>query len=300
MVRETKPTKHTIDADWSIPREELDRLVREYRGTLTDVVITPTMAVYILDNYNTGNRHMRSRHANAFAATIQRGSWLNTGEPLIFAAEGVLNNGQHRLEAIVRANTATAMDIRFGIPREAFANTDTGAKRLAGDVLSIMGSTSPFAAAAAIKLLLAYETGKLPEAYAVRIDNDQVMRGFERWPDIEATVDLTHRILARRGFTNASSNAFAFLALRQVERQTVEQFLSLVESGLAVAKNDAPRLLRERLLSDEKLRSASRAAIIERFALFIKAWIFWCNSERPKALRWSPSEGFPVMQGVLL
>jgi hypothetical protein len=257
------------------------------------------MANYILDRYNTGNRRLRVRHANNFSTTIKRGGWENTGEPVIFAQEGVLNNGQHRLEGIIRSNTSVVMDLRFGIPRKAFANTDTGAKRLAGDVLSIMGSTNPFAAAAAVKLLIAYEAG-LPDSYTTSLDNDQILHAFRRWPDVERAVDLTHAKISRRGFMNASSNAFTLLALRQVQEPTVIEFLSLVESGLTRAKNDAPRLLRERLLTDEKLSRGSRTAIVERLALFIKAWNFWCETERPNRLRWSPTEPFPVMQGVKL
>lgn len=285
--------------DWSIPREELDRLIREHHGTKDDVLMTPVMAAYILNTYNTGNRKLRNRHANNFAKTIKRGGWENTGEPIIFAKEGILNSGQHRLEGVVRSRTPAVMDVRFGIPRRAFANTDTGAKRLAGDVLSIVGSTSPYAAAAAVKLLLAYEAG-LPGGYAQTMDNDEILLGFERWPDIEDAVDVTHKMIARRGFLNASSNAFTFLALRQTDAKITKEFLGLVESGLTKARNDAPRLLRERLLIDEKLARGSRPAVIERLALFIKAWNYWRLNERPKKLTWMPNETFPVMKGVKL
>ena len=286
------------DKEWTISKEALDRLVREHKGTVSDVLITPTMASYILKHYNTDNRRLRINHANAFSATLKRGAFENTGEPIIFAKEGMLNNGQHRLEGIVRSKVAAKIDMRFGIPRTAFAVTDTGARRLAGDVLSTFGSASPFASAASIKLLLAYEQG-LPTAYYSRFGNDEILEGFRRWEDMELAVALTSKALKHRaGFINASSNVFAFLAMRQTNEEAVKEFLSLVESGLTKAAHDAPRLLRERLLTETRLQTGTRAVTLERLALFIKAWNFWRAGERPKKLTWLSSETFPNIPNI--
>lgn len=283
--------------DWTISQQELDRLIKEHNGTMNNVLMTPAMASYILKNYNNGNRRLRVGHANFFAQTLSRGGWENTGEAVIFAKEGVLNNGQHRLEGIVRSGISALMDIRFGIPREAFSVTDTGAKRLAGDVLSISGSTSPFASAAAVKLLLAYEAG-LPTSYvgSMKIGNDQILAGFRRWPEIEQAVNMNHQWLKRKGFITAASNAFTLMALKQTDDETVSQFLELVESGLTKSKNDSPRLLREKILDDITSSRGNRSHVVERFALFIKAWNFWREGERPARLIWRSDEVFPKMK----
>lgn len=290
----------SANREWTISKEEIIRLVKEHNGTINDVLVTPVMAEFMLSEYNSGNRKLRSSHANSFVDTIKRGGWVNTGESIIFSKELVLNNGQHRLFGVVKSKTPAIMDLRFGIPRSAFSVTDTGSKRLSGDVLSISGSTSPFAAAAALKLLLAYEEG-LPGSYiGVKVGNDQILKAYQRWPMIEQAVDMNHRKIPRRGFLNASSNAFTFLAVRQTDDEAVEEFLGLVESGLTRTKNDAPRLLRERLLADSKITSTSRTAVVERFALFIKSWNFWREGHRPNVLRWTAAEEFPVIPNVNL
>ena len=275
------------------------KLLSDYNGTVTDFEITPELAKYILRNHNSGNRKLRERHANNFANDLKRGHFENTGEPLIFSKEGILNSGQHRLEGVARAGIATQMDIRFGIARRLFAKTDTGAKRLSGDVLSIAGSTSPYATAAAIKLLLGYERG-LPGAYSERYGNDEILEAFNRWPDIEEAVDICHRKIARKGFLNASSNAFTFLAVRASDTEAVEEFLEIVNTGLTPrGHKDAPWLLRERLINVNTTRG-TRHDIIERFALFIKAWEYWRKGERPNRLVWRSDEQFPQMLGVKL
>lgn len=285
----------------TLRESELDRLIKAHQGTLCDVLVTPALAKYILDHYNTANRKLRAVHVNSFAQTLARDGWINTGEPIIFARESILNNGQHRLEGIVRAGIPAVLDLRFGISREAFAVTDTGAKRQAGDILSISGSTYPFAAAAAIKLLLAYEQG-LPASYtgANKTGNDQILAGFTRWPDLHHALELNYRTLKRRGFNNAASNAFTYLAMRQTDLTVAGEFLSIVDSGITRSKADAPRVLRERLLSDQVLISSTRGAVIERLALFIKSWGYWRTGERPRVLRWRTDEAFPAIDGVTL
>lgn len=286
-------------ADWTIPQAELDRLVDEHNGTLTDIMITPVMAEYMLRTFNSGNRILRNAHANSFARVLIKGRWQNTGEAIIFAAEGILNNGQHRLEGIMRSGIAAKMDLRFGIPRRAFAVTDTGAKRGPGDVLSISGVVNHYATAAAIRLLLAYEEG-LPAAYRIKVGNDEVLEAYRRWPDITKAIQVAHSNLVRPGLVNASSAAFTFLAIRQSDITVAEKFLAVVESGVARTKNDPARMLRERLLFAQGIRRNGRDVIIERLALFIKAWTLWRSDKSIENLRWSSKEAYPVMTGVKL
>lgn len=285
--------------DWTISQEELDRLVSEHHGTIDDITVTPVMAEYILKTYNSGNRILRTAHANSFARALVKGRWQNTGEAIIFAAEGILNNGQHRLEGVMRSGIAAKMDLRFGIPRKAFAVTDTGAKRGPGDVLSISGAVNHFATAAALRLLLAYEEG-LPAAYRTKLGNDEVLDGYRRWPDITKAIQVAHTNLVRPGLVNASSATFTFLAIRQSDIPTTEKFLVVVESGVTQTKNDPARMLRERLLFSQGVRRGGRDVIIERLALFIKAWSLWRAGKTTEHLRWSSKENFPVMKGVKL
>ena len=274
---------------------EFDLLIKEHSGSIDNVLVSPALAKHVLDHYNPGNRKLKLQNAQTFAKRIQRGLQVNTGEPIIFAKEGVLNSGQHRLLGVVLAGMPTVMDFRFGIPRQYFSSTDTGSKRVAADVLSIEGSNSPMAAAAALKLLLAYEVG-LPASYQNRgIGNEEIQAASHRWSGVIQAINLNQIYLRRRGLQNASTNAFTFLALLAAEEDVVRQFLYLVESGLTRTKQDAPRLLRERMLNEERLRRGDRTSIIERLALFIKAWNHWRAGERPNRLVWKPDEPFPKM-----
>ena len=296
--------------------KKLDRLITTSKGALTDVEITPELAAHILSNYNTGNRKIRVTAAMAMARSLQRNGWLNTGEPLIFAAEGILNNGQHRLEAIVRAKMPMVLDLRFGIPRKAFANTDTGSKRKAGDVLAISGVTNCFASAAGLKLLLAYEEG-LPTSYvgALKIDNEEILAAYKKYPEINTIIDVVGGFFKNlHGFRNASSIAFTVLATGLTDAETVAEFLELVANGTAppqpkraTAKKakgrklprraplkDGPTVALNTLLTSAQNSSyGSRTKIVERLAWFINAWNQWRAGQRGQSIAWTTGQPFP-------
>ena len=159
----------------------LDPLIGRHSGTKT--LIIDAKAARRLLATNTGNRHISARRISSLAQQMRDGHWENTGEPIIVSDEGILNNGQHRLLAVIEADAAVEMDVRFGIARKAFVKTDTGAARSPADVLSIRGVTGSPTIAMTLRLLLLYERG-LPEHARDSLTNDEVNRAFDRWPGV--------------------------------------------------------------------------------------------------------------------
>jgi len=121
-----------------ISPDEFGRLVRGHYGTKT-LIFDKAFAERVLE-FNTANRRINRRKLDTLARQMRSGEFENTGEPIIVSAEGVLNNGQHRLWAVVEADAVVDMDVRFGIPRRVFSKTDTGTSRTGGDVLTIKGA----------------------------------------------------------------------------------------------------------------------------------------------------------------
>ncbi len=75
--------------------EQLGETVAEFYGTKT-LVFDKAFAEKMLE-LNTGNRRVNGRKLARLVAQMAGGAFENTGEPLIVSAEGVLNDGQHRL-----------------------------------------------------------------------------------------------------------------------------------------------------------------------------------------------------------
>ena len=67
--------------------------------------ITPELAKKYLAN-NKINRGLNKNSVAKYATSMQEGRWKLNGEPIQFNCDGTLINGQHRLQACVRADTS--------------------------------------------------------------------------------------------------------------------------------------------------------------------------------------------------
>ena len=77
--------------------------------------ITPEMAKLTLSETNKKNRPFSSAKVIDYSKDMQNENWSLNGETIKFGSDGLLKDGQHRLEACVRANTAFGTHLVFGI-----------------------------------------------------------------------------------------------------------------------------------------------------------------------------------------
>lgn len=94
--------------------------------------MTPQMALFILVNLNALNpRKMDKNEAKKrYADAIRNGEWQPiTGNPIKFLINGMLADGQHRLEAIVDAQQTVYVEVMLGLTHEAASFIDGGKPR---------------------------------------------------------------------------------------------------------------------------------------------------------------------------
>jgi hypothetical protein len=291
------PHAERIDADG------FARLVGGFYGTKTFVFDRALAEAALVSN--TGNRKVNRRKVEQLVRQMAAGEFENTGEPVILSAEGILNNGQHRLLAIIEADAVVEMDVRFGIPRSAFSKTDTGAARTGADVLTIKGVGSGGAVSSALRLLVLYRRG-LPEAVREFVSNDELSRAFDAWPDIEKVVAAVNAHAFPKPVRSTPLYATAFLASRTSAKAKLEPWLDAVDTGLDVARDNPAYQLRERLIRGVDAPVGTREGQLERFALMIKSWNLWARGETvtKREFRWSSvgraAEPFPVVAGARL
>ncbi|PZE66941.1 hypothetical protein [Curtobacterium sp. MCBD17_021] len=119
------------------------------------VTVTPDLARAWL-GLNTGNRKLKEANIRGFAADMAAGRWQLNGEAIKFRGPKhdpqKMQDGQNRMQAVIRANTPVQMFVVYNIPDTAQATMDSGAKRSVADQLTINGMSNPthVAAAAAI------------------------------------------------------------------------------------------------------------------------------------------------------
>jgi hypothetical protein len=283
--------------------DELHAAVNTHYGTKT-LLVDKTLAEAILE-LNTGNRSLNARKVERLVGEMQSGEFENTGEPVIISAEGVLNDGQHRLHALAKANVEIDLDVRFGIARRVFTKTDTGSSRTAGDVLSVRGVAGGQAVAPAVRLLVLYTRG-LPDAIREFVSNSEVDAAFQRWKDIETVGRQIAGLRFPRGVKSTPLLATAHLASRSAAAARLPAWLETLATGLASGRTDPAYLLREALMRGVDNAVGTRESLLERFALMILSWNAYGAGEKMsvKDLRWTATgkgaSPFPQVEGVRL
>jgi len=299
---DVKP-KTNPHAEW-VTKTELQKLITSHYGTRT-LMFDRELAEAVLE-HNTGNRRINKRKRTMLAQQMSDGQFENTGEPIIFSEEGILNNGQHRLLAVIDADAVIDLDVRFGIPRRMFTKTDTGTARTGGDVMTIRGVRHGSQISQAVRLLVLYERG-LPKSVREFVSNDEINSAFERWQDIEQVVARTFQLNIPTAVRSTPLFATAYLASRSTGKSKLDAWLGTLATGLPdseLGRDDPSYQLRERLMRG--IEAATREGLLERFALMIKSWNLYRKGETVpmREFRWrgtgKAAEPFPLVSGAKL
>ncbi len=256
-----------------------------------DVQITKPMARLML-RYNKStetNRKLSPKKVKDHAASLDDGRWINTGEPLIFSDEALLNDGQHRLEGFLASTKSVLVcDIRFGIKRRAFLDTNTGKSRNASDALLIAGLPSTTIIGAIARAVRAYHRG-MPSGLFLGVDNRTVVEMVETDDDLTTAYQMTQTL--PRQVRLAVVGAVLYMALKVANRATVEEFHHILKTGEGSAANPAHRL-RETLLAQTKARHTNQGRVVT-YAICVQAWNAW-HAGKPAGRWYKPSDGgFP-------
>lgn len=100
--------------------------------------ITPERAKELLAA-NTHNRDRKLAKIREYALAMRRGEWTLNGEAIKIADDGTILDGQNRLYGCVESNTPFTTFIIYGLPKTAQETMDSGAKRIFGDTVKLLG-----------------------------------------------------------------------------------------------------------------------------------------------------------------
>ena len=106
------------------------------------VTLTPQLAGEWLA-LNTRNRPPKPMKIAKYAQDMSDGLWRFTGEPIKFANDGRLIDGQNRCYAVIEANTAIDVLVVRGLEPSAQEVMDSNAVRSARDALAMHGYDNP-------------------------------------------------------------------------------------------------------------------------------------------------------------
>jgi hypothetical protein len=233
--------------------------------------ISPDRARVML-NRNEGNRRLRRSLVARLREDIQGGRWQVNGESLIFSRDGLLNDGQHRLHAIIEADRAVRLVIVFGVTRESRLTLDLGANRGPEDVLHFLGHHYAAALAATARLVLAFEESEGKNFQPLRWLSKTAV--VERAHADETLTESVHWAVSAgfeaRQFIPAAPLAMIHYVLTRVNPEGAADYLRGVVTGINLPAHSPALSVRRYLfgMNNRSEREAMIALVLRGWALF--------------------------------
>lgn len=231
-------------------------------------VLNPGLAGELL-KLNPDNRNVRKAKLEQFIHDMQRGAWTFNGEPVIISADGLINDGQHRLRALVEANITLPMLFVFGVDREARLTVDQGSARTAADFLGMEGVENAAVVAGIARLVIAIERENCARLFREHdVTNVEVRRRVVGDPKMAIAADYCMSVYRyTKSFCAPSVIGTAFYLLSEVHPADAKEFMDNVSVGEGLLRDSPAYAVRDALLS---LPRGSRAKRLE--AIF-RGWI---------------------------
>ncbi|MFJ5687702.1 hypothetical protein [Streptomyces sp. NPDC093099] len=269
----------TIDDEESEePNEELvSRIIK----------VTPELAEIYLSKA-TVNRRLNAGQVRTLMETIIRGEWKLTHQGIAFDSNGTLLDGQHRLHAIIEANTPVEMVVFEGLSKDVFSVLDTGKRRSAADTLFSTGEKYLSQLSSTIRHVILFNTmPNLPWRGAqARVSNDQILAAYNEDPDRYRESVSIGRELSKHLFASWTAVSTAvFLTTEAAPAGEIEAWISGLKSGAGLDSHDARLALREVPKDIQKRSSKRKMNMRDQMAIYIKAWNAWVDPEKAGELR---------------
>lgn len=258
-------------------------------GVFSETIrVTPGLAAELLRR-NDNNRSIRAAKAQQYANDMRAGKWTFNGEPIIISDSGELNDGQHRMQAVIDANTMIEMLFVFGVPRSSRETVDQGAARGASDYLGMGGVTNAATAATIARLVIAYEASGGQNIDNRLVTNAQVVERVRNDPQIaeSAHYAVTTGRQANQ-YVAGTVIGFCHYLFTGIDSNDAEEFLGQVCTGTGLKPGSAALAVRERLLSTGKSRQP-------KVAILFRGWNFFRRNMKVRQTSLPATMPFPAL-----
>ncbi|MFE4537826.1 hypothetical protein ACFRKB_22525 [Streptomyces scopuliridis] len=251
------------------------------------VKVTPEIAETFLSRASV-NRRLNTGHVRALADTILRGEWKLTHQGIAFDKAGALLDGQHRLQAIIEANTPVEMVVFDGLSKDVFSVLDTGRRRSAADTLLSTGAKYLPLLSSTIRHVILFKTMPNEPWSGARshVSNDRILAAYNEDRDRYGEAVTIGRELSKHLFASPTAAAVGFFVTNEVApAANIDEWILGLKSGASLDPGDARLALREVPKDTQKRGSKRRMDMRDQVAIYIKAWNAWMEPEKAGELR---------------
>lgn len=231
--------------------------------------VTPHMAKEWL-KHNPRNRRQNPQLITQYVRDMLAGRWQLNGEAIKISANGEVLDGQHRLEAIAKADITVTMLVVEGLPDTAQDTMDTGRKRSVGDALTIRGEAYSHILAAVIRRAWQWDLGNRRFTAAPTPTPSECHAYLDDHPSLRRSSEIGSRVSNGFKVTKASVVGTAHHLFQRIDQSDTALFMAQLETGADLHAGHPILALRSRFTQD-KLEKKSVQFGEEMYAM-IRAW----------------------------
>lgn len=280
----------TLEHDPTAYLEEMAPEVHLPSLTSEVLLVTPDMAKAWLAARHP-NRRIVAKRVEELAVLMRQDVWHLNGEPLIFDADGVLLDGQHRLSALVQAGKSVPFLIVRGVSMDAQATLGQAITRSRADILAMHSQANSKCLAGALAVLWRYDHG-LMLAPKRSFHAQHTLGMLTRYPGIAASMSWG---FSTRKFLPVSLGAALHYVMQQQDAALSKHVFTRLRDGTDLTASDPLHALRERLIEARTRQPRPQPWILALW--HVRTWNAMRNGGSPAPLPWEPQvDRFPHVQ----
>lgn len=258
-----------------------DQIARAANGVVTHVVdLSPAMARVLMAR-NPNNRRISPVMVESYARDMTNGAWRFNGEPIIVSNDGLLNDGQHRCEAVIQSGVTIPAIVVIGPDRSSRLTVDQGRMRQTGDYLSMNGHVDGIALAAAAKYIWQHKShGRLSGGPIFSPTKSQVLELVDETPTIAESL----KAIPSKGSDSVGGRsilAFLHWTFTRVSgsKTNADIFIDSLVKGSNLGVRSPILYARNRLMAERGRMKAN-----EKAELIIRAWNAYRRGDKVASL----------------
>lgn len=251
--------------------------------------ITPEGAKWAMELPVEKQRKLKPIVVDRYARDMTTGKWKLTAQPIIFSNAGTLLDGQHRINACLRANVPFSTLVIYGPSLNISDCIDTGIVRTFPDVLGVHGEKNTALTSSIISNVCRYLRG-VPGYTTLKVSIPEMLKTLDLHPEIRSSAELVVKN-KMPGISGGIVGAIHYLASRGQNEKATEFVLRLANGSELSVGN--PILALRNLALTNIWRSYSVSA---KYGCIVRAWNAFCANKIVKVMR--QQQGVPLIFGA--
>jgi hypothetical protein len=267
--------------------------------------ITPDDAKRML-HINHKNRRLSPAQVTRLAGVITRGEWMeDSTDGIGLDVDGGVINGQHRLQAIIEADTPVRALVVRNVRPEVIKVIDQGVNRNLAQILAMDGGYAyPPILAASVNWLYRIIRGlERTVPTALKPTTPQLLDLLIAHRNIEVSLDMAQDVYRSMRTDRGMLTAYHYTCA-SADSAMADDFYDQLATGAELTPGSPVHVLRERIATNNAAQDSKKANTVEVAAWLVKAWeaARQGTSITSRQLRWvrsgSRAERFPQVSGV--